>query len=91
MALNGHDHLYERFALKNPSGRLARRKGIRQFTVGTGGRSLYPAGPPIRGSQVLIDDRFGALRMVLRPGRYSWRFVAVDGHVLDRGRRSCHH
>jgi acid phosphatase type 7 len=90
VALNGHDHFYERFGLMTPSGRRARRTGIRQFTVGTGGRSLYPAGPRVRGSQKVIDDRFGVLRLVLHPRSYSWRFVAVGGHVLDRGRRACH-
>ena len=90
VALNGHDHLYERFRLMSPSGKPARRTGIRQFTVGTGGRSLYPAGPSVRGSQKVIDDRFGVLRLVLHPRSYSWRFVAVGGQVLDRGRRACH-
>jgi acid phosphatase type 7 len=90
VVLNGHEHLYERFRLMNPSGRPARRSGIRQFTVGTGGRSLYTAGPPIRGSQKVIDGRFGVLRLVLHPRSYSWRYVAVGGQVLDRGRRACH-
>ena len=90
VVLSGHDHLYERFALMSPSGRRARRTGIRQFTVGTGGRSLYPGGSRIRGSQKVIDDRFGVLRLVLHPRSYSWRFVAVGGQVLDRGRRACH-
>jgi acid phosphatase type 7 len=40
VALNGHEHLYERFALMNPRGGLAPFAGIRQFTVGTGGRGL---------------------------------------------------
>lgn len=89
VALNGHDHHYERFASLNPRGEPA-RAGIRQFIVGTGGKSLYPAGPAIPGSQVLIDDRFGVLRLVLHPRAYSWRFVATDGSVLDSGRRACH-
>lgn len=90
VALNGHDHLYERFALMNPRGGLAPSAGIRQFTVGTGGRGLYAAGPRIRGSQRVIDDRFGVVRMKLHPRGYSWRFVAVGGRVLDRGSHACH-
>lgn len=90
VALNGHDHLYERFALMNPRGEFAPRAGIRQFTVGTGGRGLYAAGPPIRGSQRVVDDRFGVVRMTLHPRGYSWRFVAVGGSVLDIGSRACH-
>jgi hypothetical protein len=90
VVLNGHDHLYERFALMNPRGGLAPSAGIRQFTVGTGGRDLYAAGPPIRGSRRVIDDRFGVLRMTLHPRGYSWRFVAVGGGVLDPGSHACH-
>jgi hypothetical protein len=35
--LNGHEHLYERFAPQTPAG-VAAPDGIRQFTVGTGGQ-----------------------------------------------------
>jgi acid phosphatase type 7 len=90
VALNGHDHLYERFALMNPQGGLAPRAGIRQFTVGTGGRGLYAAGPSTRGSQRVIDDRFGVVRIALHPRGYSWRFVAVGGNTLDKGSHACH-
>ena len=90
VALNGHDHLYERFALMNPRGQRAPLAGIRQFTVGTGGRGLNAAGPLIRGSQRMIDDRFGVVRLTLHPRAYSWRFVAVGGSVLDRGSHACH-
>jgi hypothetical protein len=90
VVLNGHEHSYERFALMNPAGALAPRRGIREFVVGTGGGHLYPMGTPTFGSQKRIDDRFGVLRMVLRPRSYRWRFIAVDGAVLDKGRHGCH-
>ena len=38
MILNGHEHLYERFAPQTPAG-VAAPDGIRQFTVGTGART----------------------------------------------------
>jgi hypothetical protein len=90
VVLNGHEHNYERFALLSPTGSSAPRSGIREFVVGTGGRSHYNLGSGIRGSQKRIDDRFGVLRMVLRSRSYVWRFVAVGGAVLDRGRQRCH-
>ena len=90
VVLNGHEHNYERFKLMNPAGTWAPRAGIREFVVGTGGRGLYALGPPMRGSQMRIDNRFGVLRMVLHPRSYEWRFVAADGAVLDRGRHACH-
>jgi hypothetical protein len=42
VVLNGHDHLYERFAPQNPSGQADATRGIREFVVGTGGSALYP-------------------------------------------------
>jgi len=89
VVLNGHEHNYERFARMDPAGRPD-PSGIRQFVVGTGGRSHYGFGDPIPGSQARIAGRFGVLRMVLRPGGYEWAFVAVGGDVLDRGRTRCH-
>ena len=42
VVLNGHDHLYERYAQQDPSG-TASTAGIREFVVGTGGESLKRA------------------------------------------------
>ena len=39
IVLNGHDHLYERYAQQDPSG-VAAANGIREFVVGTGGENL---------------------------------------------------
>jgi hypothetical protein len=89
VVLNGHEHNYERFARMDPTGRPD-ASGIRQFVVGTGGRSHYGFGDRVPGSQARITGRFGLLRMVLRPGGYEWAFVAVGGEVLDRGRTRCH-
>jgi calcineurin-like phosphoesterase family protein len=90
VVLNGHEHNYERFKLMNPAGAWAPRAGIRQFVVGTGGYGLYALGPPIRGSQKRIDNRFGLLRMELHALSYQWRFVTANRVVLDRGRHACH-
>lgn len=35
------------------------------------------------------DDRYGALRLVLRPGIAYFAFVTLDGEVLDRGSIPC--
>ena len=51
VVLNGHDHLYERYAQQDPSGN-ATAAGIREFVVGTGGESLnglsYPQPPTLQ-------------------------------------------
>ena len=42
IVLNGHDHIYERFAPQDDTGRVDPESGIRQFVVGTGGaRASY--------------------------------------------------
>jgi hypothetical protein len=91
LALVGHSHSYERFAPMNGRGRK-RRRGVRQFVVGTGGADR--ATPPRRrdpGSQFF--DRslaFGVLQLRLRRGGYRYRFVREDGRTLDRGGGRCH-
>jgi hypothetical protein len=40
LVLNGHDHLYARYRPLDPSGNYDRKKGIREFIVGTGGETL---------------------------------------------------
>jgi 3',5'-cyclic AMP phosphodiesterase CpdA len=86
--LDGHDHLYERFAPQNPDGSPDER-GIRQFTVGTGGKQLYP---PVRiapNSEGIVST-FGVLELTLHADSYDWRFLSVDGEVPDAGTADCH-
>jgi hypothetical protein len=91
VVLAGHDHDYERFAPLAPSGRVDRRRGLRQFVVGTGGASHYPFVRRARGSQVRNARTFGVLRLSLRPVGYSWRFVPVAGETFtDAGSGRCH-
>jgi 3',5'-cyclic AMP phosphodiesterase CpdA len=78
--LAGHDHHYERFA---PT------VGIRQFVVGTGGRSLYPVVRRLRGSQAAQTSSYGLLALSLRPDGYAWRFVPVAGRYRDAGVSAC--
>jgi hypothetical protein len=88
--LAGHDHHYERFAPVRPDGRVDREHGVRQFVVGTGGRSLIPAVLPLRASRARIWRSYGVLVLRL-PARFTWRFVPVPGgRVLDAGEARCH-
>jgi hypothetical protein len=91
IVINGHDHEYERFAPQTPDGRRDDAGGIREFVVGTGGRSLYAVNAPIVNSEVLRNDTFGVLQLALRAGGYDWRFVPVDGATFtDSGSGTCH-
>lgn len=86
--LNGHDHLYERFAPQSASGQPS-LTGIRQFTVGTGGKVLYQKIFSQPNSEKLIDSQFGVMSIKLYAKAYSWQFVSIAGEVLDSGRQQC--
>jgi len=88
--VNGHDHLYERFGPQDPAGWPDSTNGIQQFTVGTGGASLYdPQGAKFN-SQVRIKS-FGVARFTLLENSYSWEFIPIDATgSTDSGTRACH-
>lgn len=89
--LGGHDHTYERFAPQNPSGVADPARGIREFVVGTGGRSHYALGTLKANSEVFNSGTFGVLKLTLSAGGYSWQFVPVAGGTFtDSGSGSCH-
>jgi hypothetical protein len=90
IVLNGHDHVYERFAPQDPDLRLDTARGIRQFTVGTGGARLYGLPRVERNSEVRASA-WGVLRLGLRDGAYSWEFIPVPGEPFhDSGTGACH-
>jgi hypothetical protein len=84
IVLNGHEHQYERFAPQNPDA-AADPQGIREFVVGTGGRSLYPFGSADPNSEVRDNANYGVLALTLHPDGYEWRFVSENGAVVDSG------
>ena len=90
VVLNGHDHDYERFALQNPTGQADAAHGIREFVVGTGGKTLRAFGAILPNSEVRNSDNFGVLKMTLHAGSYSWAFVPVAGQAFtDSGTANC--
>src|ERR687890_652463 len=91
VVLNGHDHVYERFAPLNPSGQSDPPQGIRQFTVGTGGAELTEFNRINPTSERQIAGFNGVLEMELHPDGYDWQFVtAPNGRTADSGSASCH-
>jgi hypothetical protein len=92
VVLAGHRHNYERFAPQNPSGQADPAQGIRQFVVGTGGKSLNAfttVQPP--NSEVRSADAFGVIKLTLHPEGYDWQFVPVEGETFtDSGSGQCH-
>lgn len=98
VVLAGHEHNYERFSPQDPNGRLDAQRGIRQFVVGTGGKSLYGFGQPLRTSEVRNAETFGVLVLTLRPRGYDWAYVPTgargssraDTRAIDEGSDNCH-
>jgi hypothetical protein len=90
--LNGHNHYYERFKPQTPSGTVDPDNGIREFIVGTGGRShhgLSSTKPP--NADVRDNTTFGILRLTLHPSSYDWSFVHEAGTTFtDAGTGLCH-
>jgi Bacterial Ig-like domain/Calcineurin-like phosphoesterase len=101
VVLNGHAHNYERFAPQTPDGQAKPDYGIREFVVGTGGKSLNKfVDPPQNNSEVRLTDNsvppgnFGVIKLTLHPASYDWEFRTidgtVDGTVADSGSATCH-
>src|SRR5215469_9149252 len=91
LVLNGHDHDYERFAPEDPNGRADAARGIREFVVGTGGKSHRPFGSPLPTSEMRNADTFGVLKLTLHAQGYDWEFVPEAGKSFrDWGSGSCH-
>jgi hypothetical protein len=90
VVLNGHDHLYERFAPQTPEGAADPVKGIRQFTVGTGGAPLYEIMRTSANSEVAASV-WGVASFTLQNDGYSWAFIPAEGHAFrDAGSGVCH-
>jgi acid phosphatase type 7 len=89
VVLNGHDHLYERYAQQDPSGN-ATTNGIREFVVGTGGESLNGLSAHPSTLEASDASDYGVLVLTLHASSYSWKFVTTSGTSTDSGTATCH-
>lgn len=91
VVVTGHEHSYERFAPQDADGTRDVEHGIREFVVGTGGRSHTPFGPALANSEVRNADTFGVLKVTLYRRGYMWEFIPQTGKVFrDSGSENCH-
>jgi hypothetical protein len=91
VVLNAHYRHYERFAPQTPAGLVDRERGIRQFTVGTGGEGLHYAGTPQPTSEAIGSGTYGVLKLTLESASYSWEFIPIPGQTFtDTGTGQCH-
>jgi hypothetical protein len=94
IVINGHDHLYERFAPQDSLGN-ATSAGIREFIAGTGGgeaHSNYVNSPANVEASDAGNFSRGVLRLTLYPNGYRWEFLAAQGQgtYADSGTATCH-
>ncbi|HVO58354.1 MAG TPA: metallophosphoesterase [Dongiaceae bacterium] len=92
LILTGHEHSYERFAPQDPDGHRDDENGIREISVGTGGRSHDPLGKALPNSEVRNADSYGVIKLTLEPAKYKWEFIPANGveGFHDSGEGACH-
>ena len=89
LVLNGQQHNYERFKPMKPDGTVDDARGIREFSVGTGGES-YDTFNTIHPNSEVRGSTFGVLKLTLRRSGYDWAFLPVGSQFSDSGSGSCH-
>jgi acid phosphatase type 7 len=102
LILNGHDHVYARYAPMAPGGSIDSQHGIREFIVGTGGESLdtlipTPSTPNVQAS---TDQFYGTMALTLNRDSYGWDFesalrnptapAGTPASYSDSGTGRCH-
>jgi hypothetical protein len=91
VVLNGHEHDYERFAPQDPDGQLDLKRGIREFVVGTGGRTERGHFFGRHNSDYQEKGVFGVLKLTLYSKSYEFNFIrGSDKKILDSGSEACH-
>jgi hypothetical protein len=93
LVLNGHDHIYERFAPQDPSGNADPTNGITEIIVGTGGANHDSFSSTADNSVVRNNTTYGVLKLTLQPTSFTWQFLPEtaggNGTFTDAGSRAC--
>ncbi|MFK7771200.1 MAG: lectin-like protein [Saprospiraceae bacterium] len=71
--IGGHYHYYERLEID----------GLPYFVNGSGGNSLHTLNPPIEGSQLLYNEKHGAMQMTFSTTEANFKFINVDDQTID--------
>ncbi|MBI1807425.1 MAG: metallophosphoesterase [Ignavibacteria bacterium] len=71
--LTGHEHLYERLL----------EDSLVYFVNGLGGKSVYPIGAPVAGSQVRFNGDYGAMLVDANSDSITFQFITRAGVVID--------
>jgi len=90
VVMSGHAHIYQRFGPQDASGNADPQYGLREFVVGTGGKSLGNLGPTQPNLEFRDNTQFGVIKLVLHGNGYDWTFVNDAGVTRDLGSADCH-
>lgn len=95
VVLAGHHHAYSRWLPADPQGRHDPERGITQYVVGTGGRSLQGFGDPADRPEIFATgqaEAYGYLELELHPAGWEFRWVSAPGEpaFVDAGSGTCH-
>lgn len=92
LVMDGHDHVYERFSPQTPSATADPVRGLRQFTVGTGGEERMSFVSVQPNSELRDGSSFGVMLLTLHDGGYDFQFVPAAGYSFtDSGSGTCHY
>jgi dipeptidyl aminopeptidase/acylaminoacyl peptidase len=87
LVLSGHEHFYERFAPQTPDGAPDPQRGLRQLTVGMGGRSRHGFVTVAANSELRDNRTIGVLELTLREASFDWKLVRLPLNVVPGGSR----
>jgi hypothetical protein len=95
VVLAGHNHLYSRWRPADTQGNVDLERGITQYVVGTGGRSLNDFGNFHTRPEIFAtgqSDAFGYLELRLRATGWDFRWISAPGQpsFSDAGSGTCH-
>ncbi|MEA2303039.1 MAG: acid phosphatase type 7 [Solirubrobacteraceae bacterium] len=90
--LEGHAHVYERWAELGPNGDAQPGRGIRNLVVGTGGAASTPPGTSLApGEETQQGNVFGVLQIRLTATGYTLHFIPAAGSSYsDASSGTCH-
>jgi len=73
LVISGHDHLYERLEIDS----------LTYIINGLGGKSIYSTNPPITGSVIQYNEKYGATFIDVSETELILKFINVDGELID--------
>ncbi len=71
--IGGHYHYYERLEID----------GLAYFVNGSGGTDLHVLNPQIPGSQLLYNEKHGAMQMTFSATEANFKFINIDDQTID--------